>query len=67
MTDTFPILVECGCCGCWHRQDYCGDCRNDSERYAGPEEYAERHGLTETEARALGWQAISLEDREEEE
>lgn len=26
-------LVECGCCGFYHREDYCGDCRNDAERY----------------------------------
>ena len=26
-------LEECGCCGCWHRKDYYGDCRNDEERY----------------------------------
>jgi len=26
-------LVECGCCGCYHRKNYVGDCRNDDERY----------------------------------
>ncbi len=26
-------LEECGCCGCWHKKGYCGDCRNDDERY----------------------------------
>jgi len=25
-------FVECGCCGCYHRADYYGDCRNDEER-----------------------------------
>jgi hypothetical protein len=26
-------LAECGCCGGYHRPDYWGDCRNDSERF----------------------------------
>jgi len=26
-------FFECGCCGCYHKEDYCGDCRNDDERY----------------------------------
>jgi hypothetical protein len=25
-------FIECGCCGSYHRADYFGDCRNDSER-----------------------------------
>ncbi len=29
-------LVECGCCGCFHRPDYSGDCRNDAERFPVP-------------------------------
>jgi hypothetical protein len=29
--DTF---IECGCCGCYHRTDFVGDCREDRERYA---------------------------------
>jgi len=27
-------FVECGSCGEYHRQDYRGDCRNDSERFS---------------------------------
>jgi hypothetical protein len=27
------IFSECGCCGAYHRDDFCGDCREDSERY----------------------------------
>jgi hypothetical protein len=26
-------FVECGCCGCYHRTDFTGDCREDSERF----------------------------------
>ncbi len=26
-------MEYCGCCCCYHRKDYCGDCRNDKERY----------------------------------
>ena len=26
-------MVECGCCECYHREDFWGDCRNDSQRF----------------------------------
>lgn len=26
-------FVECGCCGSYHRTDFMGDCREDSERF----------------------------------
>ncbi len=26
-------FIECGCCGAFHRTDFYGDCREDSERY----------------------------------
>lgn len=26
-------FIECGCCGAYHRADFQGDCREDSERY----------------------------------
>jgi hypothetical protein len=26
-------FVECGCCGAYHRSDFNGDCREDSERH----------------------------------
>lgn len=42
---TEPVhVVECGCCGCWHRQEYDGDCRNDAERFGSPEDAATRLG-----------------------
>lgn len=38
-------FIECGCCGCFHRTDFAGDCREDSERFfeipAGGEEVFE--------------------------
>lgn len=30
------VYVECGCCGSYHRADFYGDCREDSERFAEP-------------------------------
>lgn len=27
-------FIECGCCGAYHRTDFHGDCREDSERFA---------------------------------
>ena len=37
-------MVECGCCECYHREDFWGDCRTDSQRFiphdgAGEPEY----------------------------
>lgn len=26
-------FIECGCCGAYHRTDFEGDCREDSERF----------------------------------
>ena len=26
-------LEECGCCGAYHRPEFYGDCRDDSERF----------------------------------
>jgi hypothetical protein len=26
-------FVECGCCGAYHRTDFYGDCRENSERF----------------------------------
>jgi len=28
------VFYECGCCGAFHRDDFQGDCREDSERYS---------------------------------
>lgn len=37
-------IFRCGCCGCYHRMDYWGDCRNDEERFADPEDAEDRLG-----------------------
>lgn len=29
-------LVECGCCGAYHREEFDGDCREDDERFPVP-------------------------------
>jgi hypothetical protein len=34
--NTVEELEECGCCGCYHRKGYEGDCRNDDERFPLP-------------------------------
>ena len=36
------VFVECGCCGSYHRADFAGDCREDSERYADVPTWATR-------------------------
>ena len=28
------VFIECGSCGAYHRTDFEGDCREDSERFA---------------------------------
>ena len=43
---TVDNLEECGCCGCYHRPEFTGDCREDAERFAVPEEViAAIHGI----------------------
>lgn len=37
-------IVECGCCNQYHRAAYHGDCRNDAERFADPEDAEKRLG-----------------------
>jgi hypothetical protein len=27
------LIIECGCCNCYHRVDFRGDCRDDKERF----------------------------------
>lgn len=36
------VFVECGCCGAYHRADFVGDCRENSERYGEPPANATR-------------------------
>ncbi len=39
-------FYECGGCGAYHRADWNGDCREDENRFASPEQMAIRLGLT---------------------
>lgn len=57
LEDSKPHFVECGCCGHFHRPEYRGDCRADSERYTA-ELLDQRHGED-------GWTYDSVEDQME--
>lgn len=40
----FPIAIkQCGSCNCYHPFGFSGDCRDDENRYAAPEDAQERH------------------------
>lgn len=48
-TEVLPpceLLVECGCCGEFHPDNFTGDCRNDCYRFADEEDYQRRMGRT---------------------
>lgn len=47
-------FIECGCCGCYHRDDFYGDCRENSERYDDPPDDAEIVTLEEQMEEAEG-------------
>jgi len=34
------IIYECGICGAYHPWEFDGDCRDDDNRWDGPDEYA---------------------------
>jgi len=38
-------IYECGICGCYHPWEWDGDCRDDANRIASPEEYAKQLGV----------------------
>lgn len=42
-------IYECGCCSCFHRAAFDGDCRSDADRFASPEDFMERTGETSYE------------------
>jgi hypothetical protein len=48
-------LYECGICDCYHHWNFDGDCRDDNNRYASPEEYAVSVGVSvyEVEIRSM--------------
>lgn len=37
MNEPIPIFLDCGSCGCYHREDFRGDCRQDDERFTAGE------------------------------
>lgn len=56
-----PVKVyECGICDHVHPWEFDGDCREDANRYAGYEDYAERHNMSSRAVMVLTW-----EDRQE--
>lgn len=55
------VLYECGICDAYHPWKWHGDCRDDANRYGGPEDYAARHGMTDWNI-----EVRSMEDRIEE-
>lgn len=38
------VYVECGCCGAYHRADFYGDCRENTERFSDVPDSAWRDG-----------------------
>lgn len=56
-----PVKVyECGICDHVHPWEFDGDCREDANRYAGYEDYAERNNMSSCAVTVLTW-----EDRQE--
>lgn len=49
-----PKYFDCGICGSWHRADWWGDCREDSERLT-VDDIDARHGDN-------GWESVDQED-----
>jgi hypothetical protein len=57
-------IFECGICSCFHPWDFAGDCRDDANRYATPEDFLESKGLKEFNANGqLCLEVRSMEDR----
>jgi len=43
--EVLPVkVIHCGCCECYHRVDFHGDCREDTERFADLDAAKERFG-----------------------
>ena len=55
------VFVECGGCGSYHRKDWYGDCRDDSERFTM--DYLEDNGLVDE----FETNIITIEEQMEEE
>ena len=48
-------MVECGCCECYHRSDFWGDCRNDSQRFLPHDPIDGRSGVRLRGRRAVDY------------
>jgi len=53
MSATIPVLYECGICSCYHAWEFDGDCRDDKNRIADPDEYAKKLGVSDVEVRSM--------------
>lgn len=47
MSTPCMVLYECGICGEFHPWNWDGDCRDDANRYGGPDDYAKKLGVSE--------------------
>lgn len=47
------IIYECGICSCYHPWEFDGDCRDDTNRIADPDEYAKQLGVPDVEVRSM--------------
>jgi hypothetical protein len=50
-------LYACGQCGGYHPWTWYGDCREDANRYGGPEEYAEAKRISVYKVEVIDWEA----------
>jgi hypothetical protein len=48
-----PVIYECGICGAYHPWNFDGDCRDDQNRIADPDEYAKQLGVPDVEVRSM--------------
>ena len=48
-----PIIYECGICGSYHPWYFSGDCRDDKNRIADPDEYSKQLGVPDVEVRSM--------------
>jgi hypothetical protein len=52
-----PKFYECGICGAWHNLAWCGDCREDNERFF-PEDMDAKYGWN-------GWEEVPMPGADE--
>ena len=47
-----PVIYECGICSCYHPWEFSGDCRDDRNRIADPDEHAKKLSVPDVEVRS---------------